>query len=149
VLPGLGNTAGIAILIPITSALDATTAIIMLAGLYYGAMYGGSTTAILINTPGEGASIPTALDGYAMARQGRAGPALGMSAISSFIAGTISVFLLMLLAPPLASVALGFGPPEYFALMLLGFTIIVSLAEKSLIKGLMSGMFGILVGTVG
>ena len=130
VLPGIGPTAGIAILIPVTLSLPPTTAIIMLAGIYYGSMYGGSTTAILINTPGEAASIPTALDGYKLARQGRAGPALAMAAIASFIAGTFSIIGLMLLAPPLASVALAFGPPEYFSLMFLGLTIVVSLAGK-------------------
>lgn len=149
VLPGIGPTAGIAILIPVSLSLNPTTALIMLAGIYYGSMYGGSTTAILINTPGEAASIATALDGYKMARQGRAGPALGMAAISSFIAGTFSIIGLMLLAPPLASVALAFGPAEYFSLMLLGLTMVVSLAGKSLLKGLIAGLFGILVSTIG
>ena len=149
VLPGLGPTAGIAILIPVSAGMDPTTAIIMLAGIYYGSMYGGSTTAILINTPGEAASVPTALDGYKMAREGRAGPALGMAAISSWVAGTISIVLLMFLAPPLASVALSFGPPEYFALMALGLTIIVSLAGKSLVKGLITGVFGMFLATIG
>lgn len=149
VLPGLGPTAGIAILIPVSTGLDATTAMIMLAGIYYGSMYGGSTTAILINTPGEAASVPTTMDGYSMARQGRAGPALGMAAIASFVAGTIAVALLMLLAPPLASVALAFGSAEYFSLMFLGLTIIISLAGKSLVKGLISGVFGILIATIG
>lgn len=149
VLPGFGPTAGIAILIPASVALPPTTALIMLAGIYYGSMYGGSTTAILINTPGEAASIPTALDGYKMARQGRAGPALGMSAISSFIAGTVSIVGLMLLAPPLASVALAFGPPEYFSLMFVGLTMVVSLSGKSLIKGILAGSFGMMISTVG
>jgi putative tricarboxylic transport membrane protein len=149
VMPGFGPTAGIAILIPVSLSLHPTTALIMLAGIYYGSMYGGSTTAILINTPGEAASIPTALDGYKMARHGRAGPALGMAAISSFIAGTFSIVGLMLLAPPLASVALAFGPPEYFSLMFLGLTMVVSLAGKSLIKGLLAGLLGILVSTIG
>ena len=149
VLPGIGPTAGIAILIPVSLSLNPTTALIMLAGIYYGSMYGGSTTAILINTPGEAASIATALDGYQLARQGRAGPALGMAAISSFIAGTFSTVGLMLLAPPLASVALAFGPPEYFSLMFLGLTMVVSLAGKSLLKGLVAGLFGILISTIG
>ncbi len=149
VLPGIGPTAGIAILIPVSAGLDPTTAIIMLAGIYYGSMYGGSTTAILINTPGEAASVPTSLDGYKMARQGRAGPALGMAAISSFVAGTVAIILLMLLAPAMASVALDFGPPEYFALMALGLTIIVSLAGKSLVKGLLTGLFGMFLATIG
>lgn len=149
VLPGFGPTAGIAILIPASMALPPVTAFIMLAGIYYGSMYGGSTTAILINTPGEAASIPTALDGYKMARQGRAGPALGMSAISSFIAGTFSIVALMLLAPPLASVALTFGPPEYFSLMFFGLTMVVSLAGKSLIKGMLAGLIGLGISTIG
>ncbi len=149
VLPGIGPTAGIALLIPVSLSLPPTSAIIMLAGIYYGSMYGGSTTAILINTPGEAASIPTALDGYQLARQGKAGKALAMSAIASFIAGTFSLIGLMLLAPPLASVALAFGPPEYFALMFLGLTIVVSLAGKSLLKGLISALFGIMISSVG
>ncbi|MHB0871240.1 MAG: tripartite tricarboxylate transporter permease [Chloroflexota bacterium] len=149
VLPGIGPTAGIAILIPVTAGLDPTTAIIMMAGIYYGSMYGGSTTAILISTPGEAASVPTTLDGYQMARQGRAGSALGMAAISSFIAGTVSIVLLMLLAPPLASMALAFGPSEYFSLMTMGLVIIISLAGKSLVKGLIAGMFGMFISTIG
>lgn len=149
VLPGIGATVSIAILTPITLGLGPTTAIIMLAGIYYGAMYGGSTTAILVNIPGEAASVATALDGYKMARQGRAGPALGMSAISSFVAGTLSLILLMTLAVPLASYALRFGPPEYFSLMLLGLTIVVSLVGKSMVKGLLSGIFGMLLATIG
>lgn len=149
VLPGLGPTAGIAVLIPLSAGLDSTTAIIMLAGIYYGAMYGGSTTSILINTPGETGSVVTCLDGYAMARHGRAGPALGMAAIASFIAGTVGIVLLMLLAPPLASFALGFSPADYFALMFLALTVVVSLAGRSLIKGLMSAVFGLMLATVG
>ena len=149
VLPGIGATVSIAILTPITVGLGPTTAIIMLAGIYYGAMYGGSTTAILINIPGEAASVATSLDGYQMARQGQAGPALGMSAISSFVAGTLSLVLLMTLAVPLASYALTFGPPEYFSLMVLGLTIVVSLVGKSMAKGLLAGIFGMLLATVG
>jgi putative tricarboxylic transport membrane protein len=149
VLPGIGATVSIAILAPITVGLGPTTAIIMLAGIYYGAMYGGSTTAILINIPGEAASVATSLDGYQMARQGKAGPALGISAISSFVAGTLSLILLMTLAVPLASYALAFGPPEYFSLMFLGLTIVVSLVGKSMAKGLLSGLFGMLVATIG
>ena len=149
VLPGIGPAAGIAILIPITSGLESTTALIMLAGIYYGAMYGGSTTAILINLPGEAGSVATVLDGYQMARKGRAGPALGMSAISSFVAGTLSVIGLMLLAPPLASVALAFGPPEVFFVMMLGMTIVMSVSGESMIKGLMTGCFGLFIATVG
>ena len=149
VLPGIGPAAGIAILIPLTSGLDPTTALIMLAGIYYGAMYGGSTTAILINLPGEAGSVATVIDGYQMARQGRAGQALGISAISSFIAGTFSVIGLMLLAPLLASLALAFGPPEYFFVMLLGLTIVMSVSGKSLTKGLIAGLFGLFIATIG
>ncbi len=149
VLPGVGPTAGIAILIPISLSLPPTSAIIMLAGIYYGAMYGGSTTSILLNVPGEASSVPTALDGYQLARKGRAGPALGMAAIASFIAGTFSQLGLILLAPPLADIALDFGPPEYFSLMLLGLTIIVGLSGKSLLKGLIAGIFGLMIAMVG
>src|SRR5512135_3494504 len=113
VLPGIGPVAGTAMLIPFTFGMNATTAMIMLAGFYYGAMYGGSTTSILVNLPGESASVMTCLDGYQMGRKGRAGAALGISAIGSFVAGTLSVLGLMLLAPPLANFALKFGPPEY------------------------------------
>src|SRR5918997_6813496 len=149
VLPGIGPVPGVAILLPITFSLNPTAGMIMLAGIYYGSMYGGSTTSILINTPGESASVMTCLDGYAMARQGRAGPALGMCAVASFIAGTFSVFGLMLLAPPLAAFALRFGPAEYFALMVLGLTTLTRLAGKSLVKGLLMGAFGLALGTVG
>ena len=122
VLPGLGPPATIAMLLPLTMKLDPTGAMIMLAGIYYGAKYGGSTTSILLNVPGETSSVVTCIDGYQMARQGRAGPALGMAAIASFIAGTFGVVALMLLAPPLAQVALAFSAPEYFGLMVLGLT---------------------------
>ncbi|MGI6451177.1 MAG: tripartite tricarboxylate transporter permease [Desulfitobacteriia bacterium] len=149
VLPGLGPTAGMAMLIPLTSGLEPVTAIIMLAGIYYGSMYGGSTTAILINSPGEAASVITAVDGYQLAKQGKAGKALGMAAISSFIAGTVGVVGLMLLAPPLSEIALSFGPPEYFALMFLGMTIIMSLSGVSLTKGLMMGAFGMILAMIG
>jgi len=149
VLPGIGPVSGVAILLPIVFTLEPTAAMIMLAGIYYGSMYGGSTTSILINTPGESASVMTCLDGYAMARAGRAGAALGMAALASFVAGTVSVVGLMLLAPPLAEFALKFGPAEYFALMVLGLTMLTRLAGKSLIKGLMMGMFGLALGTVG
>ena len=119
------------------------TAIIMLAGIYYGAMYGGSTTSILVNIPGEAASVITCLDGYQMARKGRAGAALGIAAFGSFIAGTISVIGLMLVAPPLAKFALAFGPPEYFSLMLLGIVILIYLAAGSILKALMMAVFGL------
>jgi putative tricarboxylic transport membrane protein len=149
VLPGIGPITGVAILIPITFGMNATTAIITMAGVYYGAMYGGSTTSILINVPGESASVITTLDGYQMARNGRAGPALGMAALSSFIAGTFSVLLLTLIAPPLVKFALAFGPPEYFALTFMGLTLVTSLAGDSMIKGVMSGVFGLLLACVG
>lgn len=149
VLPGIGPVAGVAMLIPFTFGMNPTTAMIMLAGIYYGAMYGGSTTSILVNLPGESSSVMTCLDGYQMARKGRAGAALGISAIGSFIGGTLSVIGLMLLSPPLARFALRFGPPEYFSLMVLGMSLMVVLVGKSLIKGLIAGAFGIFLGTVG
>jgi len=149
VLPGLGPTAAIALLLPNTFHVTPVTAIIMLAGIYYGAMYGGSTTSILVNIPGEAASVITCLDGYQMARKGRAGPALGIAAFGSFIAGTISVLGLMLVAPPLAKFALAFGPPEYFSLMLMGIVVLIYLASGSILKALMMAVFGLLLGTVG
>jgi len=149
VLPGLGPTATIAMLIPATAGMDPLQAIIMMAGVYYGSMYGGSTTSILINTPGEAASIMTCLDGYQMTLQGRAGAALGISAIGSFIAGTISVAGLMFLAPVVSDVALSFGPVENFSLMLLGFSVVISLAGKSILKGLLSCSVGVALGSVG
>ena len=149
VLPGIGPVTGVAILIPITFGLNATTAIITMAGVYYGAMYGGSTTSILINVPGESSSVMTTLDGYQMARKGRAGPALGMAAFSSFIAGTFAVILLTFIAPPLADLALSFGPPEYFALTFMGLTLVTSLSGESMLKGIMSGAFGLIVACVG
>lgn len=149
VLPGIGPTAGIAILLPLTSVLPPTPAIIMLAGIYYGAMYGGSTTAILINVPGEVASVTTALDGYQMAKQGRAGPALAMAAISSFVAGTLSLLPLTFVAPMLADSALSFGSPEMFALMILALTIVASLSGRSLLKGMIAGGLGLVVTMVG
>ncbi|MBI4591807.1 MAG: tripartite tricarboxylate transporter permease [Candidatus Rokubacteria bacterium] len=149
VLPGLGPPATIALLLPATYTISATSAVIMLAGIFYGAMYGGSTTSILLNIPGEAASVVTCLDGYVMARLGRAGPALGISAIASFIAGTLSVLGLSLLAQPLAAFALRFGPPEYFALILMGLMMAVYLSESSVLKGLISAALGLLLGTVG
>ncbi len=149
VLPGLGPTAAIALLLPNTFHVSPVTAIIMLAGIYYGAMYGGSTTSILVNIPGEAASVITCLDGYQMAKKGRAGVALGISAFGSFIAGTISVIGLMLVAPPLAKFALAFGPPEYFSLMLMGIVILIYLASGSILKALMMAVFGLLIGTIG
>jgi putative tricarboxylic transport membrane protein len=130
VLPGVGPIAGMSLLIPATFGMNPTTAMIMLAGIYYGAMYGGSTTSILINVPGEAASVVTALDGYQMARAGRAGPALTISAVGSFVAGTFSIVMLMILAPLLAQLALKVGPPEYFALMILGFVLLAYLGPR-------------------
>jgi putative tricarboxylic transport membrane protein len=149
VLPGLGPTATIAMLIPTTAGMDPLPAIIMMAGVYYGSMYGGSTTSILINVPGEAASVMTCLDGYQMTLQGRAGAALGMSAIGSFIAGTASIVGLMLLAPVVSDVALSFGPVENFALMLLGFTVVISLAGKSILKGVLSCSLGLILAAIG
>ncbi|NWF54201.1 MAG: tripartite tricarboxylate transporter permease [Syntrophaceae bacterium] len=149
VLPGIGPVGTMAILLPVTYGIPPTTAIIMLAGIYYGAQYGGSTTSILVNIPGEAASVITCLDGYQMARKGRAGPALGIAAFGSFIAGTLGVIGLQLLAPPLVSVALKFGPPEYFSLMLLGFVILTYLAQKSMVKALLTAGVGVVLGTIG
>jgi putative tricarboxylic transport membrane protein len=149
VLPGIGPTAAIAILLPLTTFLPPTGAIIMMAGIYYGSQYGGSTTSILLNTPGEVSSVPTTLDGYALARQGKGGPALAVAAISSFVAGTVGLVGLTLFAPPLAEVALLFGPPEYFALMVLALTVVVNLSGRSLLRGFISAGFGLLLGTVG
>ena len=149
VLPGLGPTAAMSLLLPATLHITPVAAIIMLAGIYYGAMYGGSTTSILVNIPGEAASAVTCLDGYQMARQGKAGRALGISAFGSFIAGTIGIVGLTLVAVPLADLALRFGPPEYFALMCLGMVILTFLSSTSMIRALMMACFGILIGTVG
>jgi len=149
VLPGIGPTAAISILIPLTFGLHPTTAFITMAGLIYGAMYGGSTTSILLNLPGEAASVVTTLDGYQMARKGRAGPALGMAAFASFIAGTFGILLLTFTAIPLVKAALAFGPPEYFALAFMGLTLVTTLTGKSLLKGLMSSTFGIIIACVG
>ncbi len=149
VLPGIGPVTGVALLIPITYGLEPTTALITMAGVYYGAMYGGSTTSILLNVPGESASTVTCLDGYQMARNGRAGAALGMSALASFFAGTFAVIMVTLIAEPLADFAVTFGPPEYFALTFLGLTMVTSLAGKSMIKGMISAVFGLLVASVG
>ncbi len=149
VLPGLGPIAGIALLIPATFGLNPTTAIIMLAGIYYGAMYGGSTTSILLNVPGETASVITCIDGYQMAQKGRAGPALATCAIGSFIAGTIAIFGLVFLAPPLAEAALAFGPPEYFSLMVFGFIVLSNITGTSLVKSLMMAIVGLIIGTIG
>src|SRR5919197_299251 len=149
VLPGIGPVATMSMLFPVTYAMTPTGSIIMMAGIYYGAMYGGSTTSILANIPGEAASVVTCLDGYQMARQGLAGPALGIAAFGSFIAGTASVVGIMLLGPPLASVALRFGPPEIFGLLLLGFTMVTYLAGASKLKAVAMALVGLFLGTVG
>ena len=149
VLPGLGPPATIAMLLPLTFKLDPTGAMIMLAGIYYGAKYGGSTTSILMNVPGETSSVVTCLDGYQMARKGRAGAALGMAAIASFIAGTFGVVALMLVAPPLARLSLAFSSPEYFALMVLGLTMVVLLAGESLTKALLAMLVGLWIAGMG
>ena len=149
VLPGLGPSATIAMLLPLTFKMDPTGAMIMLAGIYYGAKYGGSTTSILLNVPGESSSVVTCLDGYQMARQGRAGAALGISAIASFVAGTIGTVLLMLVAPPLAKLSLAFSSPEYFALMVLGLAMVVLLAGDSLTKALLAMTFGLWIAGMG
>jgi len=149
VLPGIGPTAGIALLIPVTYGMNPTSALIMMAGIYYGAKYGGSTTSILIRTPGEAASVMTCIDGYAMALKGRAGAALAVSAIGSFIAGTIGVVALTLFALPLTAMALKFGPAEYFTLMLFAMTAVACLTGRSLPKGLISMFLGLMLSTVG
>ena len=149
VMPGLGPAATIAMLLPLTFQMPPTSALIMLAGIYYGAKYGGSTTAILLNVPGESASVVTCLDGYQMARKGRAGAALGIAAISSFVAGTVGVIGLMLLAPPLAKMALSFSSPEYFALMVLGLAMVVLLAGESLVKALLAMLVGLWIAGMG
>jgi putative tricarboxylic transport membrane protein len=149
VLPGIGPAGAVALLIPLTFHMDAASAVIMIAGIYYGTQYGGSTTSILVNIPGEAASVITCLDGYQMTRQGRAGAALGISAFASFIAGTIGVIGLMVVAPPLAEVALKFGPPEIFALVFLAFTLVAFLSSGSMIRSLMMVVLGLLLATVG
>ncbi len=149
VLPGIGPTATIAMLLPITLSLSPVTALIMLAGIYYGAQYGGSTTAILVNLPGESSSAVTAIDGYQMARQGQAGHALAAAALGSFCAGTVATLFLAVLAPPLTDVALKFGPAEYFSLMFLGLIMSVALAHGSIVKALAMVVLGLLLGMVG
>ena len=149
VLPGIGPLAGISILLPLTFGLDATKAIVMLAGIYYGSQYGGSTTSILLRIPGEAASVMTCIDGNAMARKGRAGAALCIAAVGSFIAGTFGVIVLTLIAPPLASFALRFGPPEYTALLVLGLVFLAYMSTTSLARTLLMAAFGLLLGTIG
>jgi putative tricarboxylic transport membrane protein len=149
VLPGIGPVATVAMLLPITFYLPPVSALIMLAGIYYGAQYGGSTTAILVNLPGESSSVVTCLDGYQMARQGRAGAALAVAALGSVFAGTVATLLLAMFAPPMAEVALLFGPAEYFSLMVLGLVAAVVLAQGSLIKAIAMIFLGLLLGSVG
>jgi len=149
VLPGLGPTAALSLILPATFHLTPVSAIIMLSGIYYGSQYGGSTTSILVNIPGEASSVVTCLDGYQMARQGRAGPALGISAFGSFIAGTLGIIGLMTMAPRLADIALAFGPPEYFSLMCLGMVILTFLSSTSMVRALMMACFGVIVGMIG
>ncbi|GIP40229.1 hypothetical protein J31TS4_35090 [Paenibacillus sp. J31TS4] len=157
VLPGIGPMSGVALLIPVTASMTgglgpeaaATSSIILLAGVYYGAMYGGSTTSILLNTPGESSSVVTTLDGYQMARQGRAGPALAISAIGSFAAGLFSLVALVFLAQPLSDAAIRFGPADYFSLMLLGLAAVSGLAGKSMTKALIMTVLGLLLATIG
>ena len=148
-LPGIGPLAGISILLPLTFGLDATKAIVMLAGIYYGSQYGGSTTSILLRIPGEAASVMTCIDGNAMAKQGRAGAALCIAAVGSFIAGTFGVIVLTVVAPPLATFALRFGPPEYTALLVLGLIFLAYMSTSSLPRTLLMASFGLLLGTIG
>jgi putative tricarboxylic transport membrane protein len=149
VLPGIGPSAATAILIPVTFVLDPTPAIIMLAAIYYGAMYGGTITSVLINTPGEAASAITCLDGYQMARSGRAGAALAIAAVGSFIGGSAAVAALVVMALPLSTLALRFGPPEFFALMLIGLAMVTGLAGRSIVRALVSAVSGLLIGMIG
>ena len=149
VLPGIGPATAIALLLPATTGVSPATGIILLAGIYYGSMYGGSTTSILINIPGEAASIVTCIDGHQMARAGRAGPALGIAAIGSFIAGTFGVVVLSLVAAPLARAALAFGPAEYFSLMVLGLVLVSCLSSGSLVNALFTTSLGIIIGLMG
>src|SRR4051794_36756216 len=148
-LPGIGPLAGISILLPLTYGLDATKAIIMLAGIYYGSQYGGSTTSILLRIPGEAASVMTCIDGNAMAKKGRAGAALCIAAVGSFVAGTFGVLMLTMVAPPLAAFALGFGPPEYTALLVVGLIFLAYMSTSSLVRTLLMAAFGLLLGTIG
>lgn len=149
VLPGLGPVSGTALLIPITFGMEPVSAIIMLSGIFYGSMYGGTITSVLVNVPGEAASVITCIDGYEMTKKGRAGVALGVAAIGSFIGGIVAVVALTFFGPMLAKVALGFGPPEFFAIMLLGMLMIVALMGKSLIRGLIAAILGLLLAMIG
>lgn len=149
VLPGLGPAAGTAILIPVTFGLDPLGGIIMLAAIYYGAMYGGTITSVLVNVPGEAASVITCLDGYQMAKQGRGGPALGIAAIGSFIGGTFATLALMVVSLPLATLALRFGPPEVFALLVVGLSLVTGLSGRSMLAALLMTFFGLMLSMIG
>jgi putative tricarboxylic transport membrane protein len=149
VLPGIGPVAGVALLIPLTLNLEPTSAIIMLAAIFYGTAYGGTITSVLLNTPGEAASAITTLDGYQMTKQGRAGPALTIAALGSFVGGTIATILLVLAARPLGSLGLKVGPPEFFALVLVGLSLLVALAGRSMVRALISGVLGLMIAMVG
>src|SRR5699024_6118149 len=143
IIPGFGPTAGIAILLPLTFSLEPVTAIIMLAGIHYGSMYGGASTSILINTPGESATVATTFDGYPMAQQGRAGPAFVMQAVASFVGGTVGIILITLFAPYLAKFARTFGPPEFFLLITIGLLVLVTLLGDRKINGAISAFIGL------
>jgi putative tricarboxylic transport membrane protein len=149
VLPGIGPVSAMSLLLPVTLSGTPESGIIMMAGIYYGSMYGGSTTSILVNIPGEAASVVTCIDGHAMAKQGRAGPALGIAALGSFAAGTFALVALMLVAPALARVAIAFGPPEYFSLMVLGLTVLSFLSQGAMAKSLLMAAVGIILGLIG
>jgi len=149
VLPGIGPLAGISILLPVTFGLNATQAVIMLAGIYYGSQYGGSTTSILMRIPGEASSVMTCIDGNAMAKNGRAGAALCIAAVGSFIAGTFGILVLTVIAPPLATIALRFGPPEYTALLVMGLIFLAYMSSTSLVRTLMMASLGLMLGMIG
>lgn len=149
VLPGLGPVGAISLLLPLTFSMEPTAALILVSGIYFGGMYGGSTTSILVNVPGEAASVVTALDGYQMAKKGRAGAALSIAAIGSFVAGTIGMVLLTLLAPPIAQMALKFGPPEYFAIVLVGLLVLSRLTDTSLVRSYLLIAFGVVLSLIG
>jgi putative tricarboxylic transport membrane protein len=148
-LPGIGPLAGISILLPVTFGLDATKAVVLLAGIYYGSQYGGSTTSILLRIPGEASSVMTCIDGHAMAQRGRAGAALAIAAVASFVAGTLSVIALTFVAPPLARLALKFGPPEYTALLVMGLVFLAYMSTTSLVRTLLMAAIGLLLGCIG
>lgn len=149
VIPGVGPSAGLAILLPVTFGLDPTGAIVMLAAVYYGAMYGGTITSVLINTPGESATVASTFDGYPLAKQGRAGPALVMAAVGSFVAGTIGAVLLSVAAPTTAAFAKTFGPPEYFLIVLAGLLTVIVILRGNKLLGALSALIGFAIGTVG